>query len=198
MPGLSPPRGSRRAASDLVFRLIHLKPVGEGDASSTVLDDDGVWFGGPDKWLGVLIAMLNPIGDGRFEVGYAGEGTAADALARDLGKQPLDEVEPGRGCRREVQGEARVALEPALNRRCLVGGIVVEDQVQGGVLRYLPVGRLEERHELLGTMARQAFANDLTVRDIERGKQGGGSVALVVMGHGAGAPLLQGQARLGR
>ena len=63
--------------------------------------------------------------------------------------------------------------------------------------RRLPVDLLEERQELLGAMARQAFADDLAGRHVERGEQRGGAVALVVVGHGAGAALLEGQAGLG-
>lgn len=41
------------------------------------------------------------------------KGAAADAVSSDLGKEALDHVEPGRG--RQVQVEAQVCLEPALN-----------------------------------------------------------------------------------
>ncbi len=46
-------------------------------------------------------------------------------------------------------------------------------------------------------MARLAFADDEAALHIERGKQRGRAVALVVVGHGAGAALLHRQARLG-
>ena len=44
---------------------------------------------------------------------------------------------------------------------------------------------------------RQALPDDHAGEYVERGEQGGGAVALVVMGHGAGTSLLHGQARLG-
>ena len=138
-----------------MFQLNHLKPVGEGCAGTAILGDDGIWLGGPDERLGVEVAVFDPVGDRGFEFGYAGEGAAADALARDLGKQPLDEVEPGRGCRGEVRGEAGVSLEPALDRGRLVGGVIVEDQMQVEIRGYLAVDDLEEGEELLGAMARQ-------------------------------------------
>ena len=46
-------------------------------------------------------------------------------------------------------------------------------------------------------MARQAFADDLAGFDVERGEQRGRAVALVIMGHGSGATLLERQSRLG-
>src|SRR5215211_2885063 len=90
-----------------------------------------------------------------------------------------------------------MALEPALDRGRLVSGIVIEDQVEVQMGRGLVVDRLEEGEELLGAMAGQAFADDLAGCHVEGGEQGGGAVALVVMGHGAGAAFLEGQAGLG-
>ena len=46
-------------------------------------------------------------------------------------------------------------------------------------------------------VALHVAADDRAVEDVEGGEQGGGAVALVVVGHGAGAPLLHRQARLG-
>src|SRR5215208_788624 len=94
-------------AFKLVFRLIHLHPfdVGEGCAGTAILCDDSIGLCSPDEWPGVLVAMFDPVGDRYFKFGHAVESAAPDTLASDLGKQPLDEVEPRRGCRREVQGE---------------------------------------------------------------------------------------------
>ena len=50
----------------------------------------------------------------------------------------LNEVEPGRGCRGEVQLEARMTLEPTLHGRRLVCGIIVEDQVSASSMGGLP------------------------------------------------------------
>ena len=54
----------------------------------------------------------------------------------------------------------------------------------------------QERQELLGSMARHAFADDLSGRHVEGGKQRRSPIALVVVRHGAGAALLDGQAGL--
>src|SRR3712207_8539494 len=50
-------------------------------------------------------------------VGDALEGAAPDALAGDLGEEPLDQVEPGRRGRREMQVEARMLRQPRLDRK---------------------------------------------------------------------------------
>ena len=56
---------------------------------------------------------------------------------------------------------------------------------------------VEEADELLVPVALHAAAEDGAVEDVEGGEQRGGAVALVVVGHGAGAALLHGQAGLG-
>ena len=64
-------------------------------------------------------------------------------------------------------------------------------------MRDLPVDPVEESNELLVSVLVHALADHPAVEQVERGKQGGGAVALVVVGHGAGAALLHRQARLG-
>ena len=95
-----------------------------------------------------------------------------------------------------VQREAFVPRQPALHGRGLVGGVVVDDQMQIEIGGSLAVDLFEEVQELLGPMAGQAFADDRASRDIESRKERRGAVALVIMGHGSGPALLQGQARL--
>jgi hypothetical protein len=54
----------------------------------------------------------------------------------------------------------------------------------------------QEFQKFLGTMARQAFADDLASRNVERGEQCRSPIALIVMRHGAGTAFLERQARL--
>ena len=56
---------------------------------------------------------------------------------------------------------------------------------------------VEEADELLMAVALHVAADDGAVEHVERGEQRRGAVALVVVGHGAGAALLHRQARLG-
>ena len=96
-----------------------------------------------------------------------------------------------------MEGEARMAIEPFADLRVLMGGIVVEDDMDGLFGRDLSLDLVEEADELLMPMLLHAAPDDLAFEHIEGGKQGGGAVALIVVGHGSGAALLEGQARLG-
>ena len=90
-----------------------------------------------------------------------------------------------------------MAIEPFVDLWVLMGGIIVEDDVDGLLGRNLRLDLVEETDELLMPMLLHAASNDLAFEHIEGGKQGGGAVALIVVGHGGGASLLQGQTRLG-
>ena len=58
------------------------------------------------------------------------EHAATDTLSGDLGEEAFDQVEPRHRGRREMQVEPGMAFEPSLGLRCLVGGVVVDDQVE--------------------------------------------------------------------
>jgi hypothetical protein len=83
--------------------------------------------------------MLQVFPDGGYEFGDALERAASDAILGDQTEEALDQVEPGRGSRREVHMEPRMPLEPSLDPGMLVGGVVVGNQVQVEVLRRLRV-----------------------------------------------------------
>lgn len=131
--------------------------------------------------------------DGAFQLGNAFEGAAPDAVSGDLGKEALDYVERRR-CRCEVQVEARMGLEPALYGRGLMRGAVVDDEVRIEPFGGLLVDQPEKAQELTMTMAWHARPDDLAVQHVERREQRRGAVALVVVGHRAGAALLHRQA----
>jgi hypothetical protein len=103
-------------------------------------------------WLGVAVG--DPFLDCSFEFFDAPEDAAADALARDFGEQPLDEVDPRRGGRREMQLEARMFAKPCLHLGGLVSTVIVANQVQVEVLGDRPVDLLKEADKLIGTMSR--------------------------------------------
>ena len=65
----------------------------------------------------------------------------------------------------------------------LVGGVVVQDQMDLEGLGNLGVDGLEEGQELLVAVSRQALADDLAGEHVQRCEQGGGAVTLVVVGH---------------
>src|SRR3954449_7859296 len=70
----------------------------------------------------------------------------------------------------------------------LVGGVVVEDDVDHLAGRHLGLDRAQEAHELLMAVALHVAADDGAVEDVERSKQGRGAMALVV-----GRPFFSGR-----
>ena len=104
---------------------------------------------------------------------------------------------PGARGRGEVEDPAGLARQPFMHVGVFVGGVVVEDQVDHLAGRNGPLDGVQEAEELLVPVARHALADHRAVEDVERGEQGGGAMALVVVGHGAEATGLHRQARLG-
>ena len=96
-------------------------------------------------------------------------------------EEALDLVEPGGAGRREVDMPARMAGQPTLNGRRLVGCVVVHDQMDVELVGDLGFESAQELEELPAAVAWEALADDLAGGDVEGGKQGGGPVAHVVM-----------------
>jgi hypothetical protein len=74
-----------------------------------VLDENGFGSGGPRERFRIVVSMLNPFVDRGFEFRDVVENASPYTLSGDFGEEPLDEVEPGAGCWREVQDEAFVS-----------------------------------------------------------------------------------------
>lgn len=121
----------------------------------------------------------------------------ADAISGDLGEEPLHHVEPGSRSRREVQMEAGMRFDPALCGRGLESGIIVDNEMEIEAGRGRLIDQSEKVQEVAMPMARHARPNNCAVQHVQRREQGGGAVTLVILGHGAGTPLLYGQSRLG-
>lgn len=95
-----------------------------------------------------------------------------------------------------MEDEARMAGEPGAYLGVLMGGPVVENDVDDLADRHLALDGIEEADELLMAVALHATPNHCAFEHVERGKQGGGAVSLVVVCHGAGPALFHGQAVL--
>ena len=130
------------------------------------LFDDGAGGCRPDKRLGVGVVVFEIIVDRSLEVDNGVEHAATDAFSGDLGEEALDHVEPGSRGRREVDVEARVFFQPPFDLRCLVGGVVIDDQVDVQVGQGLAVDPVQETNELLVAMALHALADDLAVEHV--------------------------------
>src|SRR5688572_4615633 len=90
-----------------------------------------------------------------------------------------------------------MTLQPGHELGVLVGGVVVEDDLNQLDWGYFGLDGVEEADELLMEMALHAAADEGAFEHIEGSEQGRGAVALVVMGHGAGPAVLHRQAGLG-
>ena len=77
-------------------------------------------------------------------------------LARDLGEDPLDEIDPPAGRWGEVELETLLPGEPALHLLCLVRSVIVDDEMQIESDGSLAVDLPEERQEFVCPVARQA------------------------------------------
>jgi len=141
--------------------------------------------------------MFNIGLDGADEFGHVWEHAAFDRVVAQVAEESLDHVQPGSAGRREVHMEPRVPLEPGLDLRVLVSGVVVDDQMQIELGRGFAFDLAQELQPLLVPMPRQALADHGTVQRIEGRKQRGRSVALVVMRERLRAAPLQRQPRLG-
>ena len=131
-------------------------------------------FGGglcPNVGLRAAVVVIEIVHDGLLQFVDALEDAAANAFSGDLGKEPLDHVEPRARSGRKVQVKARMPLEPALYRRGLVGGIIVDDEMQVEIGQSPFVDGLEKAEELAMPVAGHALADDCAVEHVESRKQ---------------------------
>ena len=91
--------------------------------------EDAVRVCGPDEGFGIVIVLLDIAVDGGLKVDDGEKDAAFEAPFCECGEEGLDGVEPGGGGRREVEGPARMALEPNFDLGVLVGGVIVENCV---------------------------------------------------------------------
>ena len=114
------------------------------------------------------------------EVGGGIERAATNSLLGDEGEEPFDLVEPGGVGRREVNVPTRPACEPSSDLGMLVGGVVVDDEMDVELGWHVGLYVTQEGEELLMAMAGFALGDDRAVKHVEGGEQRGCAVALVV------------------
>ena len=112
---------------------------------------------------------------------HTAKGSAAQALAGDLGEEAFDEIQPRRPGRREVKMKPRVLREPRLDRRMFMSAIVIENEMDVAPTRGLPINGVQEHNELGVGVARLTALDHMPFEDIQRGKERGGAVPLVIM-----------------
>ena len=155
--------------------------------------DDAIWVGGPDEGLGVVIVLLEEAFDRGLEVDDRMEDAAFQPALGELGEETLDRIEPGARGRREMEDETRVTRQPGHDFGVLVGGIVVENDMDHLAGRHPRLDGIEKADELLMAVSLHTLPDDLAFEHVESGKQGRGAVALIVVGERAAAPGLHRQ-----
>ena len=107
--------------------------------------EDGIGGLGPDERLGVVIVGLDEGGDVGLQFLDAAMNAALDLFVGEQREPAFNLVQPGSAGRREVQVIARVAGQPGPDRRRLVGGVIVEHQVDVETGPHSGFDRGEER-----------------------------------------------------
>lgn len=142
--------------------------------------------------------MLHDIGlQSRFQFAHAVKDTPAQTLLGEVAKEAFHHVEPGGagGCEMHVQ--AGMPLQPVFHLGVFVRGVVVRDEVYFSVRWGLPVDEPKEAQPFLMPMLTPAGREHLPVQRVQRGKERGGAVSFVVVGHRLGAAFFKRQTLLG-
>ena len=95
-----------------------------------------------------------------------------------------------------MERPSRITFEPSANIEMLVGGVVVDNGVNGLSGRNLLLDDIEKSDEFLLAMTLHVATDHRAVEDVHRGEQCRRAVPLVVVGHGSRATLLQRQSGL--
>jgi len=80
--------------------------------------------------FGVLVSEINVVVNGLYEFSHAVNGQASDLPCGDLAEEPFDEIQSRGGGGEEVEVDATLAFQPVLHLGVLVGGVVVQDEVE--------------------------------------------------------------------
>lgn len=171
-------------------RIQHLVPASDGG-------DDGVWVFGPMAGPRVGVGLGEEAFDGGLERDQGMKDAAFQASLGELGEEPLDRIQPGCRGRGEMEGPARVPVEPFDDLRVLVHGVVVDDGMHQLAGRHFRLDGIEEADELLVPVSLHAAADDLARGHVQGREQRGGAIPDVVVGHGAAAAALERQSWLG-
>src|SRR4029077_11118961 len=91
--------------------------------------EDGVGGFGPDERLGFVVCFGDEAVDGGLKLDNRCEDAAFEPLSGELGKQAFDGIGPGAGSRGVVEGEALMPRQPGSDLWVLMGGVVIEHDV---------------------------------------------------------------------
>src|SRR3989441_6751741 len=151
---------------------------------------------GPDEGLGMAVCDVDIPPNGRLQFAGAAMDTTPQLLVGERREPALDQVDPRGTRRREMHVVPRMAHEPAVNERRLVGAVVVENHMHVERRRDGRLDGVEERAELPGAVPVVELADDLARRNVQGGEERGGAVTGVIVGPPLHLPGPHGQQRL--
>jgi hypothetical protein len=93
--------------------------------------DNFVWIGGPIKRSRLLVVVGDEAIDGGLKIDDAFEGAAPETPFCEDGEKAFDGVEPASGCGREVERPTPMPIERGDDLGVFMGGVVIEDGVDG-------------------------------------------------------------------
>lgn len=101
------------------------------------------------------------------EVGGGIERSSTTGALGDEREEAFDLIEPGGVGWREVNVPTRPAGEPGPDLGMLVGGVVVDDEMDVRLVRHVTFDVTQEGEELLVAMAGFALSDDFAVEHVE-------------------------------
>ena len=132
---------------------------------------------------GIAVEFIHGSHDAILEFLFGCDADVTQDGACELGKESLDEVEPGAVLGSEGEFEAACGLigEPGFGFLGDMRGMIVEDQLDRRMNRIGRVEKLEEFDEFAAAMAVPDQGMDLAGQQINAGQQADRAVALVFM-----------------
>ncbi len=115
----------------------------------------------------MLIVNGKVVIDSGIEFADASKHASTNPFVGEIAKEALHHIQPGCGSRSEVNVDSLVTLEPAFHSRMLVGGIVVDDQMELFVLGGLAFDQTQESQPLFVGMSGHASAHDAAVERVQ-------------------------------
>ena len=91
----------------------------ERDSAAADFGQNGLCGGGPNEGFGLVVVDLHVLLDSGDQVRYGVEGPSSDGLVGQLAEPSLDQVQPGRGGRGEVQVEPGCLASQIFTFLCL-------------------------------------------------------------------------------
>ena len=107
--------------------------------------DDVVGIGGPDEGFGAVVGFRKEAFDRGLQIDERAEHAALQPPPGQLGEEALDGIQPGGGGRREMKDKPRMPGEPSANFGVLMGGVIVEHDVDHLAGRNVGFDGIEKR-----------------------------------------------------